>query len=282
MTTHQWQSHIADNLCHWDAVAEMHARGTGALFYRVKEFLAGECKLSPWESEELGDVTGKSLVHLQCHIGLDTLSWARRGADVTGLDFSPQAIHEALLLAEKLGMDDANFVVSHLADAADVLQNAAFDIVYTGRGALCWLPDLNQWAHVCSKLLKPGGVLYMEEVHPVLSTVDVVSNATGKTLQFVYDPFQSEPCSEESTGSYADPDADTGVLISHSWEHSFSDVINALINQGFRIDLLNEREEGFFAPWPDLMEPISIHHWKLKSEFVPIPMSYTLKATLIS
>ena len=280
MTSSRWQSQIADNLQSWDSVAGIHARGGGAAFYRVEEFLGGECRLSPWEYEELGDVTGKSLVHLQCHIGLDTLSWARRGADVTGLDFSPQAIHEAKLFAGKLGIQDAHFVVANLADAADVLEHDAFDIVYTGRGALCWLPDMNQWASVCSRLLKPGGVLYMEELHPVLSSVDVVSGDSDKILQFVYNPFQSEPFSEESSGTYADPDAETGLHINHSWEHSFADIINALISQGFRLDLLNEREESFFAPWPELMEPVSSHHWKLKPELVPIPMSYTLKANL--
>jgi len=282
MNSVRWQSEIQENLRNWDSVAQMHARGSGAEFYRVAEFLEGECKLSPWELEELGDVAGKSLVHLQCHIGLDTLCWARRGAQVTGLDFSPQAIHEARRFAGQLEIHDAEFVVAQLSDAVETLDSETFDIVYTGRGALCWQPDMDEWAGVCAHLLKPGGTLYLEEVHPVLSTLDVVSNGSGrKTLQFLYHPFQSEPFSEESSGTYADPEADTGIQTNHYWEHSFGEILNALISHGFQLDLLVEREEAFYAPWPDLMEPISIHHWKLKPEFTPFPMSYTLKATRV-
>ena len=282
MNSNRWLREIQENLRHWDSVAQMHARGSGAEFYRVAEFLGGECRLSPWEPEELGDVAGKSLVHLQCHIGLDTLCWARRGAQVTGLDFSPQALHEARRFARQLEIHDAQFVVAHLSDAVDRLESETFDIVYTGRGALCWLPDMDEWAGICAHLLKLGGTLYLEEVHPVLSTLDVVTNNSGsKTLQFSYHPFQSEPFSEESSGTYADPEADTGMQTSHYWDHSFGDILNALISHGFQLDLLNEREEAFYAPWPDLMKPISIHHWKLKSEFTPIPMSYTLKATRV-
>ncbi|MBT4694079.1 MAG: methyltransferase domain-containing protein, partial [Planctomycetaceae bacterium] len=149
--------YFTDNLKSWDAVAKMHAQGSGAEFYRITEFLQGECKLGPWELEEVGDVAGKSLLHLQCHIGTDTLSWSRYGAQVTGLDFSPAAIDEAERFARLLNIEDARFVVSTVSEAVNALNGEQFDIVYTGRGAICWLPDLDEWAGVCAQLVLPTG-----------------------------------------------------------------------------------------------------------------------------
>ncbi len=276
--TQKWQQQIDENLGAWDAIAAMHARGSGAQFYRIQQFLDGECRLSPWEIEELGDVSGKSLLHLQCHIGVDTLCWARRGATVTGLDFSSAAIAEAELFAQQLNIQDASFVVSTIANACQTLSDSKYDIIYTGRGALCWLPDLDAWAGTCASLLKPGGTLYLEEVHPMLSLMEVVPDSDPPVLQPTYQPFSDQPTSDETSGSYADPDADTGLHAYHMWEHSFADIITPLIAQGFQIELLQERAEGFFNPFADMMEAVSPHHWKFKESFIPIPMSFTLKA----
>ena len=272
-------SYINDNLASWNSVAPMHAQGSGAAFYRIEQFLEGECTLGPWEPEELGPVAGKTLLHLQCHIGTDTLSWARHGAHVTGLDFSPAAIDEARRFADLLGIDDARFVVSTVMDGVKSLDGQQFDLLYTGRGALCWLPVLDQWASVCAQLVRPGGTLYLEETHPTANLMDLVETSAGKTLQPRYDPFVSQPVTITDEGSYADRKAKTGLHTNHCWEHGFADLFRALINNGFRIDLLNERQESFFIPWEEVFEPWIAHYWKFKDGFTPFPMSFTLKAT---
>ena len=163
---------IAENHATWDEIAHVHAQGSGADFYRIEQWLDGECKLGPWEIEEVGDVLGKSLLHMQCHIGTDTLSWARRGAVVTGLDFSENALIEARRFADKLGIENSRFVHSSVSNAVSALGEEKFDILYTGRGALCWLPDLDEWANVCSKLVKQNGILYLEESSPFVGTLE--------------------------------------------------------------------------------------------------------------
>lgn len=272
-------SYFKDNLACWNALAHMHAQGSGAEFYRIEQFLDGECTLGPWEPAEVGPVEGKTLLHLQCHIGIDTLSWARRGARVTGLDFSPAAIDEADRFAELLEINDAQFIVSTVKNAVAALDGRQYDILYTGRGALCWLPDLDQWAAICAQLVSPGGTFYMEETHPVANLMELVETTEGQTLQPRYDPFSTQPLSMTEEGSYADRTARTGLLTSHCWEHSFSDILSALIGQGFRIELLNERQESFFMPWEAIFEPCLPHYWNFKDGFTPFPMSFTLKAT---
>ncbi len=262
----------------WDTLAHLHAQGSGAEFYRIEQWLAGESKLAPWEIEEMGSVEGKSLLHMQCHIGTDTLSWAREGARVTGLDFSPNAIIEAERFADILGFDDARFVVSRVSDAVETLDGEQFDIIYTGRGALCWLPNLKQWARVCAALLRPGGTLYLEESTPTVNILDSEEGPDGPRLVPKYDLFNEGPISEIGEGSYADPDW-SGERITHCWEYRYDTIINALIEGGFRIDFLNERDELFFAPWPEFFEPSGPNYWRLKEGQVPIPLSFTLKAT---
>ena len=151
---------------------------------------------------------------------------------MTGLDFSPAAIREANQFAHQLGIDDATFMVFRLDDARETLGDQKFDVVYTGRGALCWLRDLTRWASLCASLLKTGGVLYLEEVHQVRSMLEVVEQSGHKTLQPQYNPFSRDVVSDTASGSYADHDADTGTFAYHCWEYTFSDIINPLISEG--------------------------------------------------
>ncbi len=276
--TGKYEKCFADNLKSWNAVAKVHAQGSGAEFYRIEEFLQGECKLGPWELEEVGDVAGKSLLHLQCHIGTDTLSWSRYGAQVTGLDFSPAAIVEAERFARLLDIDDARFVVAAVSEAETALNGEQFDIVYTGRGAICWLPDLDEWAGICAQLVRPTGILYMEETHPTLDLMEVIQIDGKQVIQPKYDPFRTDPVSEDYEGSYADRNAKTGSQTNHCWEHGFGEIINALVKHGFEIELLKERPWAFFEPWEDVFEPVIPNYWKLKDGFVPLPMSYSLRA----
>ena len=269
---------INENFESWDAIANMHAQGSGSEFYRIEQWLAGESKIAPWEIEELGPVKGKSLLHLQCHIGTDTLSWAREGAIVTGLDFSKQAINEARRFAEILDFPEAKFVVSHVKDAVAALKGEKFDIIYTGRGALCWLPNLDEWASICAQLVKPGGVLYLEECHPFSDLMEVVGTGSEKELKIHYNMFSKKPVTFHDQGSYADKDAKTGIRKSHCWGHGFGEIMNSLINNGFNIEMMNEREESFFEPWEGFLEYSQPNYWKFKEEIVPIPMSFTLRA----
>lgn len=157
------KSELELNRGYWDEATRLHLRGD---LYGVQEFKAGGCRLHRVEVEEVGDVRGKRLLHLQCHFGLDTLSWARHGAVVTGVDFSTESIAGARRLAGETGIQ-AEFVCSDLYELPETLPSFhSFDIVYTSYGVLCWLPDLASWAGVIARYLKPGGFFYIAEAHP--------------------------------------------------------------------------------------------------------------------
>ena len=164
---------IADNRKLWDAWTAIHTTGS---FYDVQRFRddPDDVRIAPWERAEVGDVAGKTLLHVQCHFGLDTLSWARLGAaHVTGVDFSEPAIAFARELAVETGLADrARFVVSDVYDLPGPLAGETFDVVYTGRGALGWLPDLGPWARAVAGFVRPGGIFYIHEGHPVLWALD--------------------------------------------------------------------------------------------------------------
>ncbi len=233
--------HSAANRAWWDERAPLH---TSSGLYDVAAFRAGRSTLRPFEEAELGDVAGRSLVHLQCHFGMDTLSWARLGADVTGLDFSAPALATARELAGEIGAD-ATFVEADVYDAPRAL-GRRFDIVYTGIGALCWLPDIPRWAGVVRDLLAPGGVLYLVETHPM-------SDALGDAdLTPTYPYFMTEPIHENSPGSYAVPDAATTANESFSWVHPLGRVIGALLDTGFTIERFSEFDFTVFQRWPFL------------------------------
>ena len=162
------EASFAANEALWDAWTAVHATGD---FYDLEGFKAGGVRIRPYEIEMIGDVAGKSLLHLQCHFGIDTLSWARLGARVTGADFSPAAIELARTLAGELGIDDARFVLSNLYELRANL-GGRFDVVYTSRGVLGWLPDIRSWARVVAHFLAPGGTFFISEIHPVAQAFD--------------------------------------------------------------------------------------------------------------
>src|SRR4029079_9654858 len=184
----------------WNAWTAVHAAGD---FYDLEGFKAGGWLIRPYEIELLGDVTGKSLLHLQCHFGIDTLSFARLGARVTGADLSPDAIELARVLAGELGYPDARFVRSNLYDLPNTL-DGTFDVVYTSRGVLGWLPDIRAWARVVAHFLAPGGTFFISEVHPVAQAFDDGGVAPGE-LRLRYPYWEHpEPLVFEVKGSYAD------------------------------------------------------------------------------
>jgi SAM-dependent methyltransferase len=218
----------------WDELVPIHARSA---FYDVAAFRAGQSTLRPLEVEELGEVAGKSLLHLQCHFGLDTLSWARRGARVTGVDFSSAAVEQARALAAETGLT-AGFHCSSVQDLPQV-HNNTYDIVFTSYGVLCWLPDLRPWVQAIAHCLRPGGVFYIVEMHPFTDVFDDRPGTTGLRLGYPYFA-PPEPLVEETQGSYADRTAAVENTRSYLWVHPLGEVLTALLEVGLRLQFVHE------------------------------------------
>jgi SAM-dependent methyltransferase len=226
----------------WDAWTDAHV---GSAFYDVQSFRAGgvrEIRIKDYEREEVGDVEGKRLLHLQCHFGLETLSWARLGATVTGVDFSERAIEEARQLAVEVGLEaKATFVRSDLYELPENLDlQEGFDVVYTSHGVLAWLPDIARWAAVAARFVRPGGFLYLTEIHPVAMAFENDGVQAGELL--LRYPYWShpEPISMEVHGSYADPDAPTAGLTEYGWDHSLGEIVTAVAKAGLHLEFLHE------------------------------------------
>ena len=260
------------NRRHWDERVPIHRR---AAFYDVAGFLAGRSALEPDEIEEVGDVAGKSLLHLQCHFGLDTLSWARLGANVTGLDFSAEGVRAARALAAGAGLA-AEFVEANVYDAPAALEGRAFDIVYTGRGALVWLPDLPRWAETVAALLAPGGLLYLREGHPFAHVFDDEA-ASGLHVRYPY--FHGpEPDRWDDPGSYADPAAQTVHNETFEWSHTLGALVTALARAGLVIESLREFDHLFWKAFEWMAPGEEPGSWVLPGRRSAIPLQYSLRA----
>lgn len=255
------------NRANWDDRVPIHLASE---FYDLDGFRAGRDSLRPFEAAEAGDVAGKRLVHLQCHVGLDTLSWARNGALVTGLDFSAPAIEAARSLAAELGIG-ASFVAADVYDAAQALGGQRFDVVYTGTGALVWLPDIPRWAAVVAALLAPGGFLYLVEGHPFAQVLD---DAQGAAV--VRDYFDGRPQVEDYPRTYTD-----GPELRHTrsvqFQHQLGQVVTALAGAGLRIDFLNEHDFEAFQRFASLQRHDGQYRFPPGSPRVP--MMFSLRAT---
>ena len=252
----------------WNAWTHINANSE---FYHLEAFKRGKLSLHSLEMEELGDVSGKSLLHLQCHFGKDSLSWARLGAQVTGVDFSEEAINLARSLSDELGIP-ATFVLSDIYDLPRNL-SGQFDIIFTSYGVLGWLPDIERWGEIIAHFLKPGGTFYIVEVHPFLWVFD----DDASDFQVKYDYFHKEPLRFDVKGSYADPDADyTGV--EYGWNHTLGDYVNALASNGLRIEFLHEFP---YIGWKALpfMEKGEGDSWHLPEGRAMIPLMFSMKAT---
>jgi SAM-dependent methyltransferase len=238
--------------------------------YKVAEFKAGASTLRPVERAELTNVAGKQLLHLQCHFGLDTLSWAREGAIVTGVDLSDRSIALARSLSSELNIP-ATFVCTDLLDLPSVLTHQ-FDIVFTSYGVLNWLHDLNGWAAVIAHFLQPGGIFYMVEFHPFSRVFNTESPELKVTNPYF---FTEEPFCFESQGSYAA--ASTTSLPGYNWNHSLSELFNALLGHGLQLEFFNEfpftlreRIAG--------MEQGEDGLWRLTRQHRMVPLLFSLRA----
>jgi SAM-dependent methyltransferase len=268
--TDQNHDHMEANRAHWDELARIHPE---TAFYDVPGFKAGRSTLDEIELEGVGEVDGRTLLHLQCHFGMDTISWARRGAIATGADFSGEAISLARSLAEEIGVS-ARFVQSNVYDLPEALDEQ-FDIVFTSHGVLGWLPDIQGWARVVAHFLKPGGRFFIVEGHPFSWTLDD-EDATGLTITYPY--FQdAEPLTFEQDGSYADESATLTHRRTHEWNHPLGETITALIDAGLTIERVREYP---FCSWRmvPLMERDADGWWKLPVGYPSLPFLFSIRA----
>jgi SAM-dependent methyltransferase len=264
------------NLASWDERAPAHAASPD---YNVAEFLASPTYLSDvvrFDVPLLGDIDGLRGVHLQCHIGTDTISLARLGASMTGLDFSPAALDQARDLARRTGAD-ARFVEAELYQATSVLEPASFDLVYTGVGALCWLPSIRRWAGVVAGLLKPGGRLFIRDGHPMLMTLADTRDDGLLVVDFPY--FERpEPQVWDQGGTYVQTDAVFTHNVTHEWSHGLGEIVTALLDEGLTVTGLTEHDS---VPWnalPGMMVEIGGGEWRLADRPWRLAHSFTLQA----
>ena len=258
------------NKLHWDESATIHMKSqTGT--YRTDDFRKGEDILLPIESREIGDLQGLDLIHLQCHFGLDTLSLARRGARVTGVDFSPVAIEGARNLSRETGVP-GEFVECNLYDAPDHV-SGKFDRAYVTWGAICWLPDLEEWARIVHHFLKPGGSLYLLEGHPAALALDEVDGNYVPTFSY----FQGrEPVAFDEDQTYTGDDDILQNKRSYFWIHPLSRIVNALLGQGMQLEFLNEHEEIPWKLFPSMV-PAGEGMFRLPDGISPFPLGFSLK-----
>jgi len=250
----------------WNNKVVIHAKSE---MYKMEAFKAGESSLMPYELKALGDVNGKSLLHLQCHFGQDTLSWTRMGAKCVGVDLSDEGIKLAMALSSELNLE-AKFVCCNVLDTSQHVSET-FDIVYTSYGVIGWLPDLKPWAKMISERLKVGGTFYIVEFHPILWMYDYIDGKS--TMKYHYN--RKEVIYDEYEGTYANQ-ASKMVSKEYGWNHGLSEVVNALIDAGLQIDYLNEYDESPYNVFPDL-EKVDNGMYKMKNQL--FPMLFEIKAT---
>ncbi|BCH22247.1 hypothetical protein MesoLjLc_19910 [Mesorhizobium sp. L-8-10] len=266
--------HIAANRLNWDDRAELHATDpTGS--YCIARVLEGGSSLHALELSEIGDVSGKDIAHLQCHIGLDTISLKRLGArSVAGLDFSPKAIAAARDFATRAGVD-VRFVEAPVYDAVEAL-NADYDMVFVTWGAINWLDDITRWARVVAALLRPGGRLYLLEGHPTMLQFDMMADTL--TLQLDWRTPQAQPLAWDDAQTYTgDPRSLTNVR-TYEWLHPLSSIVNALVGAGLSIDFLNEHDVIVWKAFSFLRET-GRNKFELPAGMPRIPMSFSIGAT---
>ncbi len=270
--------YVAVNKANWDERAPEHFASPD---YQVSEFLADPEHLSRvvrFDLPLLGDISGLKGVHLQCHIGTDTISLARLGASMTGVDFSAPALEAARDLASKTGAD-AVFVESDVYSAPDAIGREAFDFVFTGIGAICWLPSIRRWAEVVVAVLKPGGRLFIREGHPMLWSIEDPRDDKLLVVDFPY--FEREEATVyDEGGTYVETDHEFANTLSHSWNHGLGEIVTALLDAGMTLTGLVEHDS---VPWdalPGYMEqlPGNLNEWRLKDRPWRLPHTYTLQA----
>jgi len=244
----------------WNKKVAIHANSD---FYDLEGFKNGKSSLNRYEMDALGDVSGKSLLHLQCHFGQDTLSWARMGANCTGVDISEEGVKLAKQLNDELQLD-AQFICCNVLDTSKHISET-FDIVFTSYGTIGWLPDLKPWAQMIAERLKPGGIFYIVEFHPIAWMFDY----TVSPPQMKYGYHQQEAIYEEYEGTYAEDGETKMTSKEYGWNHSLGGVINALIEADLKIEYLNEYDASPYEVFPDLLKNAE-GMYELKDKLYPL------------
>ncbi|RZJ70676.1 bifunctional 2-polyprenyl-6-hydroxyphenol methylase/3-demethylubiquinol 3-O-methyltransferase UbiG [Flavobacterium sp.] len=249
----------------WNDKVDVHVNSD---FYGQADFMSGKSSLKPIELELLGNVAGKRILHLQCHFGQDSISLARMGATVVGVDFSDKAVETATRLSKDLNAD-ATFICSDVYDLPNKMYQE-FDIVFTSYGTIGWLPDLDKWAKVISHFLKPDGKFVFAEFHPVIWMYD------DDFAKVTYDYFKSDAILETSTGTYANQDSEIENR-TISWNHSLSEVFTSLVANGLSVEKFNEYD---YSPYDcfNNTEEFEAGKFRIKHFGNKIPMVYSILA----
>ncbi len=250
----------------WNDITPIHLKSE---LYDLPSFEKGKTTLQSIERKELPDVKGKTLLHLMCHFGMDTLSWAREGAIVTGVDLSDDSIK----LAKKLSKENkipATFICADVYDLPKALDKK-FDIIFMSYGVLLWLSNIKKWARIINHFLKEGGTFYIVELHPF-------TNILSFDFKLVYKYFDQGPYLDDSSGTYTDWDTDVKGL-TYEWSYTISDVINVLIEQNLKIEFLHEFPFTMYDQFPGFMQQNKKGQYVLKDKKIQIPLLFSLKAT---
>ncbi len=258
------------NRSNWDAWAALHVESD---FYDVAGFKEGRTTLNRLELEELGNVDGKSLLHLQCHFGLDTLSFARLGAEVTGVDYSAEAIANARRLNDEVRLN-ATFIHSDIYELPHSL-NGEFDIVFTSYGVLCWLPDMKRWGQTIARCLKPGGTFYIVDGHPFAKVFENDRPTTEFEVAQSYF-HTAEPLEYQGEGTYAS-EGDGTAYTAYEWAHGIGDILNALISAGLRIEFIHEFPHTQWQAFP-FLERDGDGLWRLPDDRPQLPLTFSIRA----
>lgn len=264
------------NRANWDDRVPAHVASPS---YGLDLFRDDPAHLSDvvrFDLPRLGSVEGLRGVHLQCHIGTDTVSLARLGARMSGLDFSPEAVAAAQALADELGLE-ADFHQADVYDAVSVLGAESYDLVFTGIGALCWLPSIARWAAVVAGLLKPGGRLFLREGHPVLWALAEPREDRALALEFPY--FETaEPMVWDEAETYVETDHVLTHTVTHEWNHGLGEIVTALLGNGMEITQLVEHDSVPWEALPGQMTQVELGEWRVAERPERLPHTYTLQA----
>ena len=261
------EDYIQANRKAWNSWTEDHLLDDNNGIERLRR---GDLTLSPIELQEVGPVTGLSLLHLMCHLGVDTISWAMQGAQTVGVDFSEQSIKAASGFAHELGIS-VDFMLSEFHQSVDVIDKK-FDIVFMSAGVLCWLPDIRRWADVVAYFTKPGGVFYIRELHPMFMTL---AQDRNDNLMVIQDPYfeTEEPMRDDESVV-----GKSRSLTSFGWNHGLGEIVTAIIDAGFRIEFLHEHKTGDDWSWLFPMRERSDRQWELVEGQNLLPLQFSLRA----
>ncbi len=263
------------NLAHWQALAAVHGEGDDA-YYDVDALVAGRDTLGDAEDEAVrlavGDPAGRRVLHLQCHLGMDAVSLARRGARVTGVDFSPAALAKARAIAARAGVE-VEYVEADALALPPAL-HGEFDLVYATIGVLCWIDDLPGWMASAAGALRPGGRLALVDMHPLYATVAETPDGFHLDFPYAYDG----PREFDEPGSYANPDAPVAASKTVVYAHSLGEVVDAALGAGLRVEALREHLDASFDPRGGLLEREDDGRFRLRLDGIALPVLFTLVA----